>query len=467
MLTLFSPGVAGDCARIARRDFLRVGGLSLGGLSLVDLLRVKSLAAPSSSIVRDKAVVLVFLSGGPSHIETFDPKPTAPAEIRSMTGDVATSLPGVSFGGTFTRLSALAHRMAMVRSFAHPINEHVAAISHVLTGGSDRTGKGLEGFGLGSLYARFRGTNHPQTGLPTNALLTADEVDSQYNSEKGRVQKGSAPRGLGQAFAPFDVSGKSDAVRNMSLSLNVDRLDDRRQLLTSLDRVNRSIDTSGTMASLDRLQQQAVDLVLGSASRAFDLTREDPRLVARYDTTEIPIGHKKFRPSTLGHQLLLARRLCETGCGFVTIHSGGWDMHADGNNPGIVGGMNMLGRSLDHAVSAFLEDVEQRGLADKILLVITGDFGRTPRVNKRGGRDHWANLGTLAFAGGGLKMGQVVGQSARNVDVPASEPITPAHLLGTLVHLLFDVAQLRLLPGAPRDALKSIEDAPTISQLIG
>ncbi|MBL8827954.1 MAG: DUF1501 domain-containing protein [Planctomycetaceae bacterium] len=466
MLTVYSSTGSTNCQGIARRDFLRAGALSLGGWSLADLLRTQASAAGSPSIVRDKAVVVLFLSGGASHIETFDPKLSAPSEIRSMTGETTTSLPGVTFGGTFTRLAARAQRLSIVRSFQHPINEHVAAISHVLTAGTDRTGKGSEGFSMGALYSRFRGTNHPTTGLPTFSLLTADEVDRQYSSEKGRVQQGSAPRVLGQAYAPFDIAGKSDAVKNMRLNLSPTRLDDRRQLLAGLDRVNRAIDSSGAMESLDRFQQQAVNVVLGSASQAFDLQREDPRLIEKYDTSDIRIGHNKYRDSTLGHQFLLSRRLIEAGCGFVTIHSAGWDMHADGNNPGILDGMSRLGLSVDQAVSVFLDDLAERGLSEKVLLVITGDFGRTPRINKRGGRDHWANLCTLAFAGGGLKMGQVVGQSAKNADVPGTDPITPGNLLGTVMHQLFDVSALRLKPGVPRDVVKAVEDAQPIAALI-
>lgn len=178
------------------------------------------------------------------------------------------------------------------------------------------------------------------------------------------------------------------------------------------------------------------------------------------------IGHKTFRPSTLGQQMLLARRLVENGAGFVTVHSAGWDMHADGNNPGIVKGMNMLGTTVDKAVSAFLEDLESRGLSDKVLLVITGDFGRTPKVNKNGGRDHWASLGTLAFAGGGLRMGQVIGKSDRNNGEPAEDPVTPQMLLGTVMHTLFDIGQLRVARGVPRDLVQLVENAPTIRHLL-
>jgi uncharacterized protein (DUF1501 family) len=140
-------------------------------------------------------------------------------------------------------------------------------------------------------------------------------------------------------------------------------------------------------------------------------------------------------------------------------------MHADGNNPGMVQGMEMLGRTLDQAVSVFLDDVDQRGLSDKILLVITGDFGRTPRVNKKGGRDHWAKLGTLAFAGGGLRMGQVIGQSARNADIPGTSPISPGEMMSTIMHTLFDVGEMRLQQGLPPDLRRLVENGRPIETL--
>jgi uncharacterized protein (DUF1501 family) len=182
------------------------------------------------------------------------------------------------------------------------------------------------------------------------------------------------------------------------------------------------------------------------------------------------IGHVRGRPhqmrsSTVGRQMLLARRLCEAGCGFVTVQNAGWDMHADGNNPGIADGMEMLGRPLDKALSAFLEDVEERGLAEKILLIITGDFGRTPKINNRGGRDHWSRLCTLAFAGGGLKMGQVIGQSDRSNGEPAGDAVSTPNLLATVLHYLFDVGKLRLDSSVPRDLSRRLEVAEPIAPL--
>jgi uncharacterized protein (DUF1501 family) len=163
----------------------------------------------------------------------------------------------------------------------------------------------------------------------------------------------------------------------------------------------------------------------------------------------------------------MARRLVEAGAGFVTVQSAGWDMHADVNNPGIKAGMEMLGRPLDHALSAFLEDVQARGLSDRVLVVLTGDFGRTPKINSRGGRDHWANLCTLAFWGGGLKMGQVIGRSDHHNAVPATRPYSTPNLLSTVMHALFDVGVLRLTRTVPANLVKLIEDHKPIEELFG
>ncbi len=474
MLTLASKSSQPSCDGFSRRDFLQAGALTLGGLTLPWLFEqqaalAETVAGASNSgrpgFVRDKSIVLLFLSGGSSHIETFNPNMDAPAPYSSMTGEVMTSLPGVSFGGTFPQLARHAHEMAVVRSFQHPLTGHVEAIVHMLTGGTDPVGKRKTGFSMGSACSRLGGANHPRTGMPSFALLNTDEVDPQYRNERTRVENGSEPNALGAAFGPFNPSGKSEAVRNMRISVPRVRLDNRRELLASLDQLKAEADELQVLDSADRFTQQAFDVILGSAAEAFDLSKENRRLVERYDTSHIQVGKKSFRSSLLGQHMLTARRLVESGCQFVTVHSAGWDMHADGNNPGMVAGMEMLGRSVDQAVSVFLEDVAARGLSDKVLLIITGDFGRTPKINKNGGRDHWSNLSTLAFAGGGWKMGQVIGQAARKNDVPLSEPIMTSHLLGTVLHTLFDVAALRLARGVPREVMSLVEQSEPVPGL--
>jgi hypothetical protein len=261
---------------------------------------------------------------------------------------------------------------------------------------------------FGSIAAKVRGPNHP-SGIPTYVRLSGLYADG--------------PNWLGAAHAPFDVSGPSR--NNMNLAVDMNRLGDRRQMLKGLDRLNRQVDRSGLMDGLDAFEGQAFSLILGKSKQAFDLTREDPRTRDRFAS----VGH------ALGEQLLTARRLCEAGCGFVTLNYAnsyqGWDMHEK-----IAPQIQQACPPLDKALAIFLDDLAQRGLSEKILLVVTGEFGRTPRVNGVAGRDHWGPLCTLAMAGGGLKMGQVVGESSAKAEVPKSTPIYPKNLMATVFHVL-------------------------------
>src|SRR3990172_8064019 len=388
MLSLWGDTRSGDCEGNCRRDFLKVGGLGLAGLGLSDLLRLRAQASAGSRAAKDTSVVWLWLGGGAAHIERFDPKPEAPAEFRSTVGQVDTSVPGVQIGGLLPKMASMAHRMAFVRSFAHNDSGHAGGTHAVMTGVDyPPADNGMPPIrpSMGSITSRLRGANHPATGMPTYVRLAG--------------LYGDGPNWLGAAYAPFDTGGQSRT--NMNLRLDLARISDRRFLLAKLDRINRQVDATGLMDGLDRFEVQAFDLILGKAKEAFDLEREDPRTRDRYPTTH----------TSLGDHLLTARRLCEAGCGFVTLHYAnsyqGWDMHEK-----IVPQLQQACPPLDHAISAFLEDLQQRGLSEKILLVITGEFGRTPRVNGSAGRDHWGPLCTLAVAGGGLRMGQVVGESS-------------------------------------------------------
>ncbi len=405
MLNFWSDRNYRDCEGATRREFLKVGTLGAGMLTLPELLAARAQAASSGKTVKETSVVWVWLGGGPTHVETFDPKMTAPAEYRSVTGDTPTNVPGISIGGTFPRMASVADKMAFVRSFAHSNSGHGGGTHFVMTGYDNRN---IDNGGLptrpsmGAIVSRVRGANHHQTGMPTYVRLGGIGTDG--------------PAFLGTAFAPFDPSGQ--ARRNMTLSLAEDRMSDRQKLLSSLDTINRQSDRTGLMEGLDRFEQQAFNLMLGNAPAAFDTKDEKPKLVESYG-------------KGLGEQLLRARRLCEKGCGFVTISYGGWDMHGT-----IERSMKSRSPELDRAVAAFLTDLADRGMSEKVLLVITGEFGRTPKINRNAGRDHWAPLSTLALAGGGLKMGQVIGESAPKLDVPKSTPIRPQDLMATIFHVL-------------------------------
>jgi hypothetical protein len=464
MLTITDPRPARHCQGYSRREFLRVGGLGLlGGLTLADLLRARAAAAPTSALARDRSVVLLFLQGGPSHLEFFDPKMSAPEDVRSSTGEVKTTLPGVTFGGTFPKLARLADRLAVVRSYASMNADH--SYLSVTSGGNPLKAS------MSALYARVVGATHPRTGLPTNVLVLPEAVEAglklQGNFETGALPTLTSPGEVGPSYAAFDPSGGEQLKRNFQLKMPQERLDERRRLLAELDGVKRQVDGSGMMDGMDRFQQQAFDVLTRGAAEAFDLAKEDPKTVEKYDTSklfrrdDVTKWYDMRRSSNLlGKQMLLARRLCEAGCGFVTVSDCGWDMHANGNSPKNMANLPLLTGQVDHAVAAFLEDVEERGLSDKILLVVTGEMGRTPRRNRDGGRDHYPNLTTLALAGGGLKMGQVIGQSDRLAANPTTERYTPKHLMATVMHSLLDLGAVRLRSGLGRVATVLTDGEP-------
>jgi len=452
----------------SRRHFLRVGTLGLGGLTLSNLLASQA-AAGTQKLTSDKSVIFLFLHGGPSQTETFDPKMTAPAGVRSCTGEIATSLPGVTFGSTFERLATLADQFSVVRSYKTGNGNHdIKPIVSTASAGAN----------VGSLYARVAGTNDAATGMPKNALLFPRAVDS--STMPGITQFGnfSSSGQLGSAYAPFVPGAGGNLQEDMRLSLSRTRLDDRQSLLKGLDRIRQDVDSNGSLEGLNRFQQQAFDTIVGGVADAFDLTKEDARTIERFDTAplvrpeQISKAWKNYpryvdNAKSLGKLLLLARRLCEAGCGFVTVTTNFvWDMHADVNNATIEEGMDYMGRPLDHALSAFVEDLAARGLTDKIMLVATGEMGRTPKVNARGGRDHWGGIAPLFVYGGGLNMGQVIGQSTADAGAPATAPQSNANLISTIMHTLFDVGELRTATGVPQDIARIITGSEPIPGLM-
>lgn len=457
-------------SRHRRRDFLQVGGLGLGGLQLANLMQSKSVAAPfSPPIVKDKAVIFLFLHGGPSQTETFDPKMTAPVGIQSATGELQTSIPGITFGGTFPRLAALADKLSIVRSFVTGDGNH--DIKPIVC-------RDTLNANLGSLYARVAGTNRYGSGLPTNIALFPKAVVESAQPAVSQFGDFTSAGKLGNGYKPFVPGAQGEAQDNMRLQFDRSRLDDRRHLLQQLDLIRRNMDQTGSLSGLDRIQQQAFETIVGGVADAFDLSKEDPKTIERYDTCSLLRpddinrkwnNHKNYvdNVQSLGKLLLLARRLCEAGCGFVTVTTNFvWDMHSDVNNAGVEEGMRYMGLPLDHALSAFIEDVYQRGLDDKIMLIACGEMGRTPRINDRGGRDHWGGLAPLLITGGSLNMGQVIGQSTRDAGEAASTPIKIPNLISTVLHSVFDVGQLRLMPGVPRELTQQLINADPIPGLM-
>jgi uncharacterized protein (DUF1501 family) len=449
-----------------RREFLRVGSLALGGFTLADLAAAR--AAEGENLLTGKSVVFLFMHGGPPQIETFDPKMGAPSEIRSVTGEVKTSLPGVSYGSTFPQLARLAHKTAVVRSF--------------VTGDGNHNIKPLVcpdtyGANPGSIFARVAGNNHFRTGVPTNIALFPRAVNPDAQPANHSFGNFLSPGKFGAAYVPFEPGGGGQLQKDMTLAIAKDRLGDRRELLQRLDDLQRAFEAGAGGEGTDPFREQAFGMLLAGVSKAFDLSAESPRLIERYDTSKLIAADNvsskwKNRKNyldhihSLGRQMLLARKLCEAGCGFVTVTTNFvWDFHADENNATVQEGLRYVGAPFDHAVSAFIEDVESRGLGNKILLIACGEMGRTPKINKNGGRDHWGGLAPLLIYGGGLKMGQVIGDSTRDGGEPNAAPVTPRHLMATIAHTLFDLGRLRVARGLPDEIVKLTEYDP-IRELI-
>lgn len=417
MFTVWGSQRRLGCDGKARRDFLKVGAAGVCGLTLPGLLQARAEAAKLGAERKDTSIIFLFLNGGPSQYETFDPKPENPAPFRSVVGAVQTNVPGTMIGGLFTNLSQHADKFSLIRSYTHSSADHADATHFLMTGHAHRPaafGAAQNQPSLGAVLSHYRGPVQEQTLLPTYAK-------QDYIYAEG-------PDWLGASYNAFDIRGR--AMDDMALRIPQERLSDRRSLLQSLDTYNRNVDRSGSMQALSEFESRAIDLVRGPAREAFDLTREDPKVRARY-------GKGK---ESLGEKLLLARRLAEAGVGLINVRYGSWDSH--GTNPSVGHGtieqeMHKYVPELDAALSVFLQDLYERGLDKKILLAVVGEFGRSPNVDKvSGGRDHWPLLGNQLLAGGGMKMGQVIGSSTTRGEEPNSNPVSPNDLRATFFKFL-------------------------------
>lgn len=431
-----SKQIAGN--RVTRRRFLE-GSLLAGGatLTLADVLRLRAQGAPGAGESADTAVIQIWLGGGPSQFETFDPKPEAPAEFRGPYGSIATKLPGILFCEKMSRTAQVIDRAAIVRTVTHTTNGHFVG-AHWLSTGYEGTSGTPTHPSSGAIASRFRGPNNP--GLPGYVLLSEEFTRNPVIA----AVMGSGH--LGVAHSPFvtrqdpfrdayDPARVAAATSNLQLAdgVSIDRTTDRKTLLDALDRLERRVDSTGSLDGVDQFNRTALRMITtGDARAAFDLTRESRATRERY-------GLHRW-----GQMGLLARRLVEAGVTFVTLNTAPdslcWDWHrnivnddrpADGSD-GPTRGMDISGPPLDQMLAALIEDLYERGLDRKVLLVVWGEFGRTPRVNKTGGRDHWGSLMSILLAGGGLQVGQVIGTSTSKGEVPASRPVAPTDVLATI-----------------------------------
>lgn len=398
-----------------RKSLMTLGGLSLGGvfLSLADVLRAR---ADDMKDHPNTSIVFIWMRGGASHIETFNPLDEAPSEFRSMNGSISTSLHDVRIGSLFPNIASCADNVAFIRSYSHEDSGHGGAIHWLSTGydfsGIDQ-GEPQNKPSMGSITARVRGTSHQKTGMPMYVSFP-----SIYPAPPIPPHIGFDAAWLGQHCRPFSVGGEAQSNMVLHESIGVGRLGERRDLLSGLDRLSRKIDENRSLDGFDAFTQQAFKLITGSAREAFDVSGESQKLRDAYGPD-------------FGSQLLIARRLCEAGCGFVCLAHSGWDMHDD-----LQARMNTITPSFDQAIATFIKDCADRALDENILLVVAGEFGRTPKINSDAGRDHWPDVNSILLSGGGLKMGQCIGSTDAKGQRVDKDKVTPQDLIATIFHVL-------------------------------
>jgi len=402
------------CDGVSRRTFLKVGSLALGGLSLPALLRQRALAREGGKDTPRRSVILLWLAGGPSHIDMYDLKPSAPVEVRGEFKPIRTNVTGIQIGEHLPRQARIMDRLAILRSAHHTNAGHGMGSQWMLTGYQPTIEVNDNIYpSCGSVVAKMKGANEP--GLPAYVNLP-------------RVLNLGKAAYLGASYNPFapdnDPNSDNFQVRNLRLPGQIDarRLGRRRELLGELDKIRRDIDTRGDLEGLDTFYRDGLEMVTNTrAQKAFDIHKESLRLRDQYGRHD------------LGQCCLLARRLVEAGVSYVTVQAGGgWDTHAD-NFKQL---KNSLLLKYDQALTALVNDLCERGLQDEVLVMTTGEFGRTPRINPQAGRDHWPGAMSIIYAGGGLKMGQAIGTTNTNAEHPTSKPATPGCVLSTMYHVL-------------------------------
>lgn len=403
-----------DCSGTSRRDLLKVGALGIGGISLASVLRTEAAKASEGKPVNKKSVILIWLPGGPSHIDMYDLKPEAPVEFRGEFKPIASNVPGIDIGEHLPRQSKVMDKMALVRSAFHTNAGHGMGSQWMMTGWQPTLEVNDNIFpSCGSVVSSLLGPK--EQGMP--AYVT---VPSNVSFSKAAY--------LGASHNPFTPEGDPNndgfQVRNLKIPGRVspERLERRSSLMAQIDRVRRDIDTKGDIDGLDKFYRDAMEMVTSDrAQKAFQIQSEDPKLRERYGRHDV------------GQSYLLARRLVESGVRFVAVQAGGgWDTHGDNFNQL----KNNLLPKYDQGLAALVSDIHERGMQDDVLVMVMGEFGRTPRINGGAGRDHWPGAMTIVYSGGGLKMGQAIGTTNDKAEFPTSKPASVGCVLSTMYHAL-------------------------------
>ncbi|MGB7345247.1 MAG: DUF1501 domain-containing protein [Pirellulaceae bacterium] len=439
-----------NCEGVSRRDCLRIGlsGLVAGGLS--GALRAQANATESLLLGSGKrqadACILVWMDGGPSHYETFDPKPEAPAEIRGSYGTIATQTPGIQFSQPMQRLAAMTDDLAIVRSIRHDQGNHGAGNHYMMTGAPPRIPVGCGAFvsfhpSLGSVVSKEVGAPH---GIPAYFSIPS-------------MSRSGGPNFLGSRYAPFVVpdspNSSSFRVRDVTIpkSLSEERFDSRQEIRQRVDRMMRINDAAAGDPTLavDQFYEQSLQIISSpEAQAAFDIHKES-------DAVRDAYGRDQF-----GQRALLARRLVGAGVPFVTLYHGGWDHHEK-----IFEALDTKLPPFEASVAALIADLKQQGMLERTLVVVLGEFGRTPKINERGGRDHWSNAMSVLFAGGGTRGGQVIGATDKQGYAAIERVLSPENFVSTIYRKLgIDPGQLMHTPdGRP---VHLVSDATPITELM-
>jgi hypothetical protein len=441
------------CDGLNRRSFLQLGIAGMASVALPQWLRAKEESAKAGS-AKNTSVILLWLDGGPSHMDLYDMKPDAPAEYRGLWKPIHTKVPGFDISELFPKQAKITDKFSMVRSLHHDTGDHFAGGHRMLTAkdmgvsGANNTQRFPA---IGAIVNREIGSRQP--GVPGYvAVPYASSIGLNPGYFGGHL--------LGVQHNPFatnvDPNTPNFKVQNLNLAqgLTIDRLDDRRSLISHFDNARRELDDLADSKAIDRFAQEAYEFVSGpTARKAFDIDTEDPKLRDQY-------GRHSFGQSTL-----LARRLIETGSTFVTVHFGGWDHHWD-----LKKGMENNLPQVDSAVAALFKDLDERGLLETTLVILCGEFSRTPKMNDGGnggapmsmgtpGRDHWGNSMFCLMGGGGVKGGHVVGSTNKLGTEPNSNPLKPSNIHATIYHVLGIDPKLQLLDPSGRPV--SVLDDPT------
>jgi hypothetical protein len=417
----FSNNSAGQpyCDSLSRRGFLKAGTLAIGGFALSDLLKLKAQGAIAPNRA-GKSVIMICLGGGPSHLDTYDMKPDAPSEFRGEFRPIRSNVPGMDMCELFTEQARIANRFSIVRSatWVEPDHQRI----EIFTGFPKKERRPS----FGSCVSRF---SQRDGSMPK--FVSLQGRDGEIAEAEDPLWAGAQHR----AFVP-----EREGLKSLEITRNVDlaRLRDRKQLLDSLDRLRRDVDSAGQMGAMDSYSAQALDMLTsGKARRAFDISDEPKAVLEKYGG-----GGSKFKYLTTKdafwdwQAFVRARRLVEAGVPFVSMQVGLWDHHCDANSGSIFEGYRSMLPLYDRCIAALINDLHERGLANDVCVIAWGEFGRTPKLNNFGGRDHWPGAGSVLFAGGGLKMGQYVGATNKLGEYPTTRPYNPQNVLATLYHVL-------------------------------